>query len=328
MKLNLRLLILITLLISLVIIGSSFVQAGVFKDQYLIRVVVHGGIADPFWKVFEKGVMDAASNHPDLKVIYSGPAHFDLTKFISDIETAIADKPDALVCTLTEPAAMDDILRPEIEKGLPVIAVNAPDLRPVEERIPVETYVGEDSYHIGVVAAEETLKRFTPKRAIYVNHHPGASNIEARGRGYIDTMKKNGVEAEQVNITSDAVKGAEVVAAYLQRHPETDALFSGNTQRTEAIVARLEDEGLKVGKDIKIAQMDISPKILEYVKDGKVMFILDQQQYMQGYLGVELAYLKAKFGLYPPPAPVSTGPGVITAEDIPFLNELAAKDYR
>lgn len=322
-----KLLVLATLLLCLMIAVSSLVQAG-FKDQYLIRVVVHGGIADPFWKVFEKGALDAGANHSDLKVVYSGPAHFDLTKFISDIETAIADKPDALVCTLTEPAAMDDILRPEIAKGLPVVAVNAPDLRPVDERIPVETYVGEDSYHIGVVAAEETLKRFTPERAIYVNHHPGASNIEARGKGYMDVMKKNGIPVEQVNITSDAVKGAEVVAAYLQRYPETDAMFSGNTQRTEAIVVRLEDEGLKVGEDIKIAQMDMSPKILEYVADEKVMFVLDQQQYMQGYLGVELAYLKAKFGLYAPPAPVSTGPGVITAEDIPFLEELAAKDYR
>ncbi len=320
----------VLLLLIICIIGLSFsvMAADVFKDTYRVRVVVHGGIADPFWKTFEKGVKDAAANHPDLEVTYSGPANFDLTKFISDLQTAIAAEPDALVCTLTEPVAMDSILRPVIKDGMPVIAVNAPDLRLQDERIPVNTYVGEDSYFIGVKAARETLKRFKPERAIYVNHHPGASNIEARGRGYIETLKENGVPAEQLNITSDAVKGAEIVAAYIQSHPETDAIFSGNTQRTEAIVVRLEDEGIKVGEEIKIAQMDMSPSILDYIKQGKVMFALDQQQYMQGYLGVEFAYLKAKFGMNPPPPPVSTGPGVITKEDVDFIETLAAQDYR
>ena len=58
------------------------------------------------------------------------------------------------------------------------------------------------------------------------------------------------------------------------------------------------------------------------------MFTLDQQQYLQGYLGVEFAYLHAKYGFTPPPAPVSTGPGVITAENVPQLIELSKQGYR
>lgn len=118
------------------------------------------------------------------------------------------------------------------------------------------------------------------------------------------------------------------MSSYIKSHPDTDAIFSGNVQRTEAILVRLKDEGLEVGKDIRIAQMDMSSHILEYIDQGKIMFTLDQQQYMQGYLGVELAYLKAKFGMNPLPAPVSTGPGVITQEDVDFVKDLAEKDYR
>ncbi len=298
-------------------------------DSFNIWVVVHGGIADPFWKVVERGVMDAAANHPDLDVTYTGPATFDFTQFMSDIESAIAADPDVLVCTLTEPDAMDEVLRSAIADGLPVIGINAPDLRePPEDRIPVLTYVGEDSYFIGVAAAQETLARFTPQGAIYVNHHPGARNIELRGAGFVDTMQEAGVPAEQVDITADPVAGAEIVVAYLTANPDTEVIFSGNTLRTETIVARLLDEGYDVGEEVHIAQMDISEKILEYIQDGIVMFTMDQQQYMQGYLGVELAYLHAKFGLTPPPAPVSTGPAVITARDIPELLELAEMGYR
>jgi len=230
---------------------------------------------------------------------------------------------------LTAPEAMDESLRAAIAKGLPVVSINAPDLRePVESRIPVLTYVGEDSYFIGVQAALETLKRFTPKRAIFANHHPGATNIEARGRGYMDTLKAKGVIVEPLDITDDAVKGAEMVAAYLKAHPDTDAIFCSNTLRTETIIPRLEADGIKVGVDVKIAQMDCSSKILEYIKEGKVMFTMDQQQYLQGYLGVVFAYLNAKYGYIPPPAPVSTGPAVITAEDISSLESLVKEGYR
>jgi len=297
--------------------------------KYTVYVVVHGGIADPFWKVVERGVKDAAAQFPELEVVYTGPEVFDLEEFLADVDAALAAEPDALVLTLTAPEAMDEPLRAAIAAGLPVIAINAPDLRePPETRIPVFTYIGEESYFIGVTAARETLKRFTPKRAVFLNHPPGARHIFLRGKGYVDVMTEQGIPAEQLDITEDAVRGAEITAAYLEEHPDTDAIFSSNTLRTETIIPRLEDAGIKVGVDVKIAQMDMSPKILEYIEEGKVMFTMDQQQYMQGYLGVVLAYLKLKYDLTPPPAPVSTGPAVITKEVIPRLKELVEAGYR
>lgn len=317
-------------LVALVASGTvASAQNDVFQDKYEIRVVVHGGIADPFWKVVERGVKDAAANHDDLRVKYSGPAEYDFTEFISILESSISANPDALVVTLTQPPAMDDILRSAIDKGLPVVGINAPDLRPQEESIPVLTYVGMDSHYIGVKAAREAMARIDDlERGLYVNHHPGARNIEARGKGWVETLEANGIKAGTLNIGVDPAKGAELTLNYLTAHPDTDVIFSGNTQRTEAIIKRLEDDGYDVGKDIKICQMDISPTVLSYIEEGKIMFTLDQQQYMQGYLGVELAYLNAKYGLAPPPAPVSTGPAVITKKDVSMLEKLADKDYR
>lgn len=321
------------LLILLLVIGLAFGLGGGTLAQAgkTIYVVVHGGIADPFWKVVEHGVKDAAAAPvcSGFNVIYTGPEVYNLEEFLADINAALAAKPAGLVCTLTAPEAMDEPLRAAIAEGLPVIAINAPDLRePEEARIPVLTYIGEDSYFIGVTAARETLKRFTPKRAIYLNHHPGARNIYLRGKGYCDVMSQNNIPCEQVDITEDAVKGAEITVAYLKAHPDTDAIFCGNTLRTETIIPRLEEEGIKVGEDVKIAQMDISPKILDYIEEGKVMFTLDQQQYLQGFWGVEFMCLHLKYGFTPPPPPVSTGPAVITAEDIPMLKELAEQGYR
>ncbi|MCP4396602.1 MAG: substrate-binding domain-containing protein [bacterium] len=287
------------------------------EKTYKIAVVVHGSTTDPFWGPVEQGVKDASVLYPDVEVTYTGTDVFSVEEFLTNLEAAIASKPDALVCTLTAPEAMDGMLRKVIDAGLPVVAINAPDLRePAGERIPVLTYVGEDSYFIGVTAAKETLKRVpTPKRAVFCNNAQGAANMEARGRGWVDTMTDRGITAESVPVSADAAQAAADAAVYLKEHPETDVLFISNTAVTEAVIERLTADGVDVGNSIKIAQMDTSAAILEYIQDGTIMFTMDQQPYLQGYLGVVFAYLNVTYGFTPPPAPLSTGPAVVTAAE-------------
>jgi simple sugar transport system substrate-binding protein len=142
--------------------------------------------------------------------------------------------------------------------------------------------------------------------------------MNARGQGWVDTLTEQGITAESVPVAEpvNAAQAAEDVAVYLKAHPETDVLFISNTAITEAVIERLLADGVDVGNSIKIAQMDVSPAILEYIQDGLVMFTMDQQPYLQGYLGVVTAYLNVKYALTPPPAPLSTGPAVITDADI------------
>lgn len=322
---------LLILMVAFLITGvTSGIGAGTTPadDTITIFVVVHGGIVDPFWLVVERGAMDAAALL-GIEVVFIGPVVFCLVDFLADVETAIAADPDGLVVTLTAPVAMDEPLRAAMAAELPIIAINAPDLRePPEIRIPVLTYIGEDSYFIGVTAAKETLARFTPRRAVFAHHHPGAVHIDARGFGFVNTMRAAGVPVEVLNITTDPVKGADIMLAYLMAHPDTDVIFCSSTIHTETMIPHLEEAGIEVGVDVKIAQMDLSPLILDYILEGKIMFTMDQQQYMQGFLGVMLMYLHLRYGLTPPPTPISTGPAVITAEDIPGLLELVAAGYR
>jgi simple sugar transport system substrate-binding protein len=140
--------------------------------------------------------------------------------------------------------------------------------------------------------------------------------MEARGQGWVDTMTEQGITAESVPVSADAAQAADDVALYLKEHPETDVLFISNTAFTEAVIKRLTADGVDVVNSVKIAQMDVSPAILEYIQDGMIMFTMDQQPYLQGYLGVVFAYLNVKFGFTPPPAPLSTGPAVVTEADI------------
>lgn len=324
MKKLLRLFVVLFLLTGLVIGTGGGLSAQ--EKAYTVYVVVHGGIGDPYWKKVEKGVKDAAALYPDLKVIYTGPEVFNFEKFMGYLEGAIAARPDGLIATMTNPPAMDELLRGAIAEGLPVIAIDSPDARPPGKRIPYISYIGEIPYEGGVLGARETLRTFRPKRTIYGNHHPGALNIQERGQGWIDVMRDEGIPTEPLDITEDPVKGAEIMLAYITAHPDTDCVFTGNMLRAETLVIRLEEEGMKPGVDVKISTFGVTPTTLEMIEDGKIIFSIDEQPYMQGYLGVEFMYLQMKYG-FTPPREIPTL-GLFPEEKIGLLRELVEQGYR
>jgi simple sugar transport system substrate-binding protein len=296
--------------------------------QYVVYVVVHGGISHPFWKVVERGAKDVEAVLPDLKVVYTGPDVYNFEQFMSIVDSAIAAKPDGLILTITSPDAMDKNLRRVInELKIPVIAINAKDPRSLDARIPYLSYVGESSYDVGCSMAREALKRMKPKRAVFGNHAAGAIPIEERSAGFRDTLKAAGVPVDILDVTADPVKGAAILMDYLKAHPDTNLVYPSATPHIEAFVPLAESEGVKIGKDVFVTSIDISPKVLEYIQQGKVMFTIDQQQYMQGSASVYLMYLYLKYGLTPP-ALVPTGPGIITADKIQQLNELSKQGVR
>lgn len=302
-------------------------------EELTVYVIVHGGIAHPFWKVVEKGATDAAALYPDLKLTYSGPEEYNLEKFVSLVEAAIAAKPNGLIVTITSETALDEPLRAAIKGGIPVIAINAPDSRPEGERIPYLTYIGEDPYTMGALVAKKMLEMASemgvePKRAVFGNHHPGAFNIEQRVAGFVDTFKAANIPAEGIDVTEDPVKGAEILVAYLKANPDTNMVQPAGTPHTEAFIARAIEEGYVPGKDILVATIDLSPKVLDYIEEGKMLFTTDQQQYLQGYLSVVNMYLYVKYGFVPAPPPISTGQAAATKDLVPRDRDLVERGYK
>ena len=43
--------------------------------------------------------------------------------------------------------------------------------------------------------------------------------------------------------------------------------------------------------EVSLATFDLSPEVLEAIVDGKMLFAIDQQQYLQGYLPIVLLTL-------------------------------------
>ncbi|HDG62314.1 MAG TPA: sugar ABC transporter substrate-binding protein [Thermotoga sp.] len=293
-------------------------------SKYTFYLVSHGGPADPFWGVVMKGMKDAAEKY-GVEAIYLGPEKYSLKEFIDLVNSAIARKPDGLIVTITNPVALDEPLRKAIKMGIPVVAINVPDTRPPEEAIPYLVYVGMDEYLAGVYAARRMLQEFTPKRAVVAIHEPGHAGLEARAKGIIDVLSKKNIPVEKLDITTDPTKALTIMKSYLMKHPDTDAIFTLGPLGAHPAIQLVEEEGL-VGK-VKIGAIDLTTKITDAIKKGIVVFTIDQQQYLQGYLPVIFLYLYKEYGLIPHEK-VLTGPSIVDKSNVEIVEKTVKMGYR
>ena len=294
------------------------------KDTYRFYVVSHGGPADPFWATVMRGVDDCARKY-GVEAVYLGPAKFSIKEMVDMLESAIAAKPDGIAITISNPTPLDEPLRRAIKQGIPVIAINVPDTRSEEERIPYLCYVGADLYLDGVEVAQRVLKEFTPKRVLIGISEPGNVALEMRAKGFRDVMKEKSVPVEKLDITVDPIKAIGAFESYFARHPETDAIFVASFLGTQPALKFLEERGL-VGK-VKLASCDLSPMIVSAIKEGTMICTVDQQQYLQGYLPIEFLYFYNKYG-FCPCKDVLTGPMIIDAGNIEIVEKTVEEGHR
>ena len=88
-------------------------------------------------------------------------------------------------------------------------------------------------------------------------------------------------------------------------------------------------EGGRPRDRAKVATFDLAPEILEAVKDGRMLFAVDQQAYLQGYLPIVL--LDPAGALRPLPVAgqtVSTGPNFVTKENAQLALQTSARGIR
>jgi simple sugar transport system substrate-binding protein len=80
---------------------------------------------------------------------------------------------------------------------------------------------------------------------------------------------------------------------------------------------------------VKLATFDLSPDVLAAVRDGKLLFAVDQQPYLQGFLPVMLLAERARYGVFPGQGKlIPTGPNFVTEADAAEVIRLSAAGVR
>ena len=80
--------------------------------------------------------------------------------------------------------------------------------------------------------------------------------------------------------------------------------------------------------EMLIGTFDLSPEVLEAVRDGNMVFAIDQQQYLQGYLPIVLLTLYNTNLNTIANSVLMTGPGFVTQDTAAAVIDLSAAGTR
>jgi len=293
--------------------GASVATTNEKKASSLI-ICVCGPTFDPFFGAYKAGNDLAAKN---LKVNVQYSAAPDYNALAADtvplIRAAIAKKPAALVIGDYIPSAFNPEIKKAVKAGIPVVITSVGDTE--WKALGAIGFVGENPILMGQTAAELQLKAGV-KYGMCVNHLPGAGTLQARCDAYIKTMKAAGKKAYTLVIPTadnmnDKLMTNDMVGA-LRSHPTVDGIFTlGPSQSVDAVAAREQAGRPKV----VVGTTDLSVPALNAVKNGSLLFALDQQPFLQGYYGVQIAAQYIQFRVAPA-GQVSTGPFVINKANV------------
>jgi simple sugar transport system substrate-binding protein len=242
--------------------------------------VTHGESGNVFWAIYRNGIKDGAKKY-GVKVTDLPLEQFSVAGYVDLLNQAIAAKPDGIFASILDQNAVDGPLRQAIESGIPVIAVNVPDTRPLDQRIPYLFYVGGDEEAGGRLTAQRQMKEGDVKHAVCIIHEPGHTGLEARCRGYDAELTKAGAKVDKLPSSKDATQATEQIKGYLQENADVDAIFGVGPQPATFALQALDELGKK-GK-VRVSAYDMTEDLLTEINGDNLVSTIDQQQYLQGY---------------------------------------------
>ena len=281
-----------------------------------VIVVSHGQANDPFWSVAKNGV-DSACKDMKIKCKYTAPGTFDMVEMEKLIDNAVSQKPKGIVITLPDAAALGKSVKAAIAAGIPVVSMNSgsDDFA----KLGISAHVGQTEFEAGVGGGQK-MKAAGGKKALCVNHEVGNVALDRRCAGF---KKGFGGSVEILGTSNDPTEIQKAVAAKLSGVDTILTLGAGLSG--EAALKAIKSAG-KTGS-IKLGTFDMSPGMLKAAAAGEVEFLIDQQQYLQGYLPIAIFAQYMRWGTMPAGV-VMTGPGFVTPDNASKVIKWAAQGYR
>jgi simple sugar transport system substrate-binding protein len=286
-------------------------------SDFTFAVVTHASAGDAFWDVVQNGA-EAAAEDLGIEVTYQGSGEPDEQAQL--IEAAVSDEVDGIVVSLANPDAMREPLASAEEAGIPVITINSGENESAS--LGAITHVGQTETVAGQGAGEQ-LAEAGVTNLICVIHEPGNIGLEQRCEGATEGL---GGTVENLQVDINDVAGAQTT---IQSSLQADPSINGVLALNPAIGAAAVDAVAGAGSEAQIATFDLSGDVVSAIEDGSILFAVDQQQYLQGYVPIVLLKLyQENNNIMGGGLPVLTGPGFVTQENAATVADLAEAGTR
>jgi len=240
-------------------------------------------IGQEFWAVVQKGAEDGAAAMPDVELTVV-QSHQAPTKQISQIESFIAAKVDAILLPPADPSALVPAVEEANKQGIPVIGV---DTAVVGGKL--TSFIASNNITVGEIAGKYIADRLKGKGKIIVIGYPQHTATRQRVEGLKNVLKDYPdieIIAEEVGkLPPDTQAQAEnIMTAYKQ----FDALFGVADVLTLPFWKVAKDLGRN--KDIFFVGVDATGEALAAIEENSgYAASVAQQPYQMGKLAVETA---------------------------------------
>ena len=290
-----------------------------------------GSPGGPFETVVYNGAQAAAAAHgADVQYQWS---EWDVQKMITQFGEAVATAPDG-IAIMGHPgdASFKPLIDDAVSQGIIVTVMNT-ELQETEAAYaPSGTgYVGAVLYDAGKALALEAVKRGGLQAGDLAMvwgllAEPGRGQ---RTQGIIDGLEEAGLTVDYLDIDTatngDPALGVPTFVGYAASKPDLKAVFIDHGNLTSTTQALMDAAGL--GPDsVYVAGFDLAAASVQGVKDGFVDLLIDQQQWLQGFMGITQLCISNAYGfsgLF-----VNTGGGFVDASNVELIEPLAQAGIR
>jgi ribose transport system substrate-binding protein len=259
----------------------SAAPAAAQAEPYQVAFMA-GQVGIPFYTSMECGARTAASES-NVDLNWQGPTDWDMSKQLPFIQAAAELQPQGWVIAPTDGTTLIPMITEQMDKGIPVVTVDAP----LDE--PVELQSIQSNHYAGGQAAAKAMIELTGGAGTYlpVGMTPGLPDQDARIAGFVDDMTAAGATLLPVaNPGTDSTKAANMVAAAIQAEPDLTGIYVSHAAAAQGASAAILEAG-KQGQ-IKLVAFDADPQQIRDLKDGVYDALIAQLPYQMGYKSVKL----------------------------------------
>jgi simple sugar transport system substrate-binding protein len=290
-----------------------------------------GSPGGPFATVVYNGALAAQADlGADVEYVWS---EWNMEKMVTQFAQAAALNPDG-IAIMGHPG--DDAFEPLVDEaeaaGIIVTSSNT-QLPRLQGRYGSNGfgYVGAILYDAGYALGSEAVARFglaEGDRAFVWGLLAQAGRGE-RTKGVIDALEDAGLVVDYLEIddatNADAAAGVPQFVGYASANPDVKLVVTDHGALTATLETYLSSAGF--GPDDVIgAGFDLSAPTVEAIRGGWTDLVIDQQQWLQGYLAVLQICLTDNYaftGLH-----VDTGAGFAHADNVELLADLVEQQIR
>jgi simple sugar transport system substrate-binding protein len=270
---------------------------------------------DPNTAIMQNGAEQAARDM-GVEVQFRGPDQFSIPEIQQIFEAAIAANPDGIAATCPDPDALGPPIEKAVNQGIPVVLFNAG--LDVWEEFGTLTYYGQTEEEAGI-AAGERMAEAGVTNALCVNHQQGQLTLDTRCEGFDQGV---GGTVKQIAVDgSDPTAMRSGMETALRQNPDVEGLLTLGPEAAAQALRAVEAAGRQ--DSVQVATFDISPDVLKAVRDGNLLFAIDQQMFLQTYASAVTLVNWIQYRLSPVTA-VPTGPSFVTKDTAAEIIKLSA----